>query len=307
MASIVEGQGQSAPLPEDAGREIPVEMEKTYRLLALVRGQTFARPKYVEGDEVMVWPDLVVIEALSALVFTLLLLIMSILVNAPLLPIANATRTPNPSKAPWYFLNLQELLLHMDASLAGVFVPGIALVLLAAIPYIDKSPLGQGVYWYTPNSKKIAWFSAIYTFVLMWFLILIDEPPRPFRILGFWPGFGISRFFSSLADANRPGGSIVPDLPDLPLMGDPYKWLYAFLLPTVVMVGLSVLLVYIVRRVWRADMREVMIALFTAFVVSYVVLTVVGTAFRGHGMELHWPWDVPRVPEGAHIADWLGL
>jgi len=97
-------------LPEDAGREIPVEMEKTYRLLALVRGQTFARPKYVEGDEVMVWPDLVVIEAVSALVFTLLLLAMSILVNAPLLTLANPTQTPNPSKAPWYFLNLQELL-----------------------------------------------------------------------------------------------------------------------------------------------------------------------------------------------------
>jgi quinol-cytochrome oxidoreductase complex cytochrome b subunit len=290
-------------LPEDAGREIPVEMEKTYRLLALVRGQTFARPKYVEGDEVMVWPDLVVIEAISALVFTLLLMAMSILVDAPLLQLANPTVTPNPSKAPWYFLNLQELLLHMDASLAGVFVPGIALVLLAAIPYIDKSPLGQGVYWYSPNSKRIARFAAIYSFILVCLLIIIDEPPREHGpTLGFWPGFGVSVFFGSL----RTRG-IVPDFPDLPAMGDPYVWFYSFLIPVVVMVGLSALLVSIVRRRWRADMREVMIALFTAFVVAFVVLTISGTAFRGHGMELDWPWNHPRFPEGGQIVTWLGL
>ena len=270
---------QPQRLPEDAGREIPVEMEKTYRLLALVRGQTFARPKYVEGDEVMVWPDLVVIEALAALVFTVLLLAMSILVNAPLLTLANPTRTPNPSKAPWYFLNLQELLLHMDPALAGVFVPGIALVLLAAIPYIDKSPLGQGVYWYTPNSKKIAIFSALYAGLLLTFLIIIDE--KKF-------GLGVSRALGNEG------------------LGLPY-FLYGYVLHVVVMVGLSALLVFIVKRVWGADTREVMIALFTAFVVVFTILTVVGTAFRGHGMELNWPWNNPIVPEGAHVVTWLGF
>lgn len=280
-------------LPEDAGREIPVEMEKTYRLLALVRGQTFARPKYVEGDEVMVWPDLVVIEAVAALVFTLLLTLMSVLVNAPLLVVANPTRTPNPSKAPWYFLNLQELLLHMDPALAGVFVPGLALVLLAAIPYIDRSPLGQGVYWYTRNSKQITKFSALYTTVLMIALLLIDEPPRvdehnqPRLSLGFWPGFGISKNFG-------PAG-----------LGLPY-WIYAYAIPIVIMVGLSALLVWIVRRRWNADTREVMIALFTGFVVSFLILTITGTAFRGHGMELYWPWQIPRVPAGAYVTTWLG-
>lgn len=280
-------------MPEDAGREIPVEMEKTYRLLALVRGQTFARPKYVEGDEVMVWPDLVVIEAISALVFTLLMLVLSVLINAPLLTIANPTKTPNPSKAPWYFLNLQELLLHMDPALAGVFVPGLALVLLATIPYIDNSPLGQGVYWYTPNSKKIAKFSAIYTTILLIALIIIDEPPRvdaqnkPRLTLGFWPGFGISKTFG-------PGE-----------LGFPY-WFYAYLIPIVVMIGLPALLVWIIKRRWNADTREVMIALFTGFAISYFILTVVGTAFRGHGMELHWPWENPRIPEGADIITWLG-
>jgi quinol-cytochrome oxidoreductase complex cytochrome b subunit len=248
----------------------------------------------------MVWPDLVVIEAVSALVFTLLLLAMSILVDAPLLTVANPTRTPNPSKAPWYFLNLQELLLHMDAALAGVFVPGGALVLLAAIPYIDKSPLGQGVYWYTQNSKRVAWFSAIYTTILVLALILIDEPPR-FKedpnpndnippearlTLGFWPGIGISYQLNKL--------------------GAP-TWLYNYVIPIVVMIGLSALLVYLVRRLYNADTREIMVALFTGFVVSYVILTISGTAFRGHGMELFWPWQIPRVPEGASIFGNLRL
>jgi menaquinol-cytochrome c reductase cytochrome b/c subunit len=285
-------QTEQQRLPEDAGREIPVEMEKTYRLLALVRGQTFARPKYVEGDEVMVWPDLVVIEAIAALVFTLLLTLMSVLIDAPLLTVANPTKTPNPSKAPWYFLNLQELLLHMDPMLAGVFVPGLALVLIAAIPYVDKNPLGQGVWWYGANSKKIAGFSAIYTTVLMIALIILDEQQRvdkfghPRLVLGFWPGFGI--------------------LKQLNAAGLPY-WFYSDLVPIVIMIGLPALLVWLVKRIYDADMRGAMIALFTGFVVSYAILTIVGTAFRGHGMELWWPWQNPRVPEGATIRTWLGV
>ncbi|HEX5502646.1 MAG TPA: hypothetical protein VFW96_08485 [Thermomicrobiales bacterium] len=287
MARVEENQ-----LPEDAGREIPVEMEKTYRLLALVRGQTFARPKYVEGDEVMVWPDLVVIEAIAALVFTLLLLILSVLINAPLLTVANPTKTPNPSKAPWYFLNLQELLLHMDPMLAGVMVPGLALVLIACIPYIDRSPLGQGVWWYAPNSKKITIFSAIYTTVLMVGLIIIDEQPRvdahgnPRLTLGFWPGFGILKTLNG--------------------MGLPY-WFYSDVVAIAIMLGLPAILVWLVKRRYDADMRGVMIALFTGFVVSYAILTIVGTAFRGHGMELWWPWQIPRVPEGADILTGFGL
>src|SRR5438094_490970 len=130
MARIEENR-----LPEDAGREIPVEMEKTYRLLALVRGQTFARPKYVEGDEVMVWA-----------------------------------------------------------------------------------------------------------------VIIIDEPPRVnaqqqhVLSLGFWPGFGVQYTLIKL--------------------GFP-QFVYGFVVPIIVMLGLSALLVWIIRRVWLADTREVMIALFT--------------------------------------------
>jgi menaquinol-cytochrome c reductase cytochrome b/c subunit len=73
------------------------------------------------------------------------------------------------------------------------------------------------------------------------------------------------------------------------------------------MIGLPALLVWLVKRIYDADMRGAMIALFTGFVVSYAILTIVGTAFRGHGMELWWPWQNPRVPEGATIRTWLGV
>src|SRR5687767_9640052 len=97
------------------------------------------RPRREREEEVLVWPDLVFVEFISAVLFTITFLILSTFINAPLLNRANPDVTPNPSKAPWYFLNLQELLLHMDAGLAGVIVPTLALGAIAAIPIsIDR-------------------------------------------------------------------------------------------------------------------------------------------------------------------------
>jgi len=103
-----------------------IDEQKRQKLLELVRGRALARPTDLAEDEVMVWPSLVVVEAVSAVVFLAILTALSVLVNAPLLERANPNSTPNPSKAPWYFLNLQEMLLHMNAGLAGVIIPTIA-------------------------------------------------------------------------------------------------------------------------------------------------------------------------------------
>ena len=83
-------------------------------------------------------------------------MLLGTLVNAPLEPLANPDKTPNPSKAPWYFLNLQELLLHMNPALAGVIVPTVALVAIAAIPYVDKGTKGLGVWFYNERGPRIA-------------------------------------------------------------------------------------------------------------------------------------------------------
>src|SRR3954463_13559804 len=109
--------GQPAQVPGVPGQ---IDEAKRQKLLELVRGRALARPTDLAEDEVMVWPSLVVVEAVCATVFLGILTFLSIFVSAPLTEHANPNHTPNPSKAPWYFLNLQELLLHMNPGLAGV-------------------------------------------------------------------------------------------------------------------------------------------------------------------------------------------
>ncbi|MDO8611750.1 MAG: hypothetical protein Q7R32_02865 [Dehalococcoidia bacterium] len=132
------------------------------------------RPKREREEEVLVWPDLVFIEFISAVLFTVTFLILSVFINAPLLNRANVNVTPNPSKAPWYFDNLQELLLHMDKAWGGVLVPTIALIFFASIPYIDRSRHMQGVWFGTKYSARIAVITAIYAFIVSFGLVVID-------------------------------------------------------------------------------------------------------------------------------------
>src|SRR3990172_8472929 len=147
------------------------------------RGETpAARPRREREQEVLVWPDLVFIEFISAVVVTLLFVVLSVVFDAPLLNRANLNVTPNPSKAPWYFMNLQELLLHMHSSLAGVIVPTIALILLAAIPYLDRSNEGQGQWFATKNAVKITVFSFVFAAVVTSSLLLFHQN-RPLNVI----------------------------------------------------------------------------------------------------------------------------
>ena len=132
------------------------------------------RPKRAREEEVLVWPNLVFIEFISAVLFTITFTILSVFINAPLLNRANLNVTPNPSKAPWYFLNLQELLLHMDAAWAGVLIPTIALMFFAAIPYIDRNRHMQGVWFGTKYSARITIIAAIYAIVVSFALVSFD-------------------------------------------------------------------------------------------------------------------------------------
>jgi len=99
-----------------------------------------------ESDRVWVWPDLVYTELISLIVCSVVLIVWSIFLKAPLEQPANPANTPNPSKAPWYFLGLQEMLVYFDPWLAGVVLPGLIIVGLICIPYIDKNPKGNGYY-----------------------------------------------------------------------------------------------------------------------------------------------------------------
>jgi hypothetical protein len=116
-------------------------------------------------DKVHTWPYLVRLEMLVGTVVMALMTIWSIVVDAPLEEPANPTKTPNPSKAPWYFLGLQELLVYFDPWFAGVVLPGMIIVGLMVIPYVDINPKGNGYYCF-----KDRWFSV--SFFLFGFLVL---------------------------------------------------------------------------------------------------------------------------------------
>ncbi len=142
---------------------------------AVPRGAVSARPRREREQELLVWPDLVFVEFISAVLFTITFIVLSSVVDAPLLDRANLNVTPNPSKAPWYFMNLQELLLHMHPATAGVITPTVALLLLAALPYVERSTEGQGQWFATPNAVKITLFSFAFSAVVISGLILYDQ------------------------------------------------------------------------------------------------------------------------------------
>jgi quinol---cytochrome c reductase cytochrome c subunit, bacillus type len=138
----------------------------TQRLLTVVKSGSIQQTRAEAQDKVHVWPHLLVIEFAAVLVVTAGMLIFSALVRAPLLGLADFNRTPNPSKAPWYFLGLQELLTMFHPMVAGVTIPGIGLALLAFAPFIDKNPS------HAPADRKFA-ISIFTLFVMLWAVLVI--------------------------------------------------------------------------------------------------------------------------------------
>jgi hypothetical protein len=122
-------------------------------------------------DKIHCWPYLTRLEFLVAIAVVTVLVVWSILVDAPLEEIANPSITPNPSKAPWYFLGLQELLVYFDPWIAGVVVPTLIIIGLMIIPYIDFNPKGNG--YYTFAERKFAVSTFIFGFIVLWVALII--------------------------------------------------------------------------------------------------------------------------------------
>jgi menaquinol-cytochrome c reductase cytochrome b/c subunit len=138
----------------------------TQRLLTVVKSGSIQQTRAEAQDKVHVWPHLLVIEFASILVVLAALTIFSAVVKAPLLGLSDVNKTPNPSKAPWYFLGLQELLTMFHPMVAGVTIPGIGLGLLAVAPFVDKNPS------HFPKDRKFA--IAIFTmFIMLWAVLVI--------------------------------------------------------------------------------------------------------------------------------------
>ena len=145
----MKAEGGAAPVPAGGGGGVATLAPPTgvtgpgghtQRLLTVVKSGSIQDIKSKPVDKVHTWPHLIAAEFTAALFITAFTLVFSIFVNAPLLELANAAQTPNPSKAPWYFLGLQELLTMFHPMIAGVTIPGIVLGLLALAAYLDKNP-----------------------------------------------------------------------------------------------------------------------------------------------------------------------
>ena len=163
-AAPVSAPTRTAPLPTG---NIPTPKKGApdkHRLLALVPPEGIQRVEREQGDRVNVWPHLLIEEFVAMFVLSVGLVVFSTFLNAPLRELANANLTPNPSKAPWYFLGLQEMLRYFHPMVAGITIPTFILVGLAAVPFVDRNPSTR------PGDRKIA--LTLFTMMFMFGAVL---------------------------------------------------------------------------------------------------------------------------------------
>ncbi|MEJ5225055.1 MAG: cytochrome b N-terminal domain-containing protein [Anaerolineales bacterium] len=218
-------------------------------------------PEEEKSERVTTIPHLVRRELVYALVWLAALLVFAMLVPAPLEGIANPDVSPNPAKAPWYFLGLQELLLHFHPLVGAIVIPGLALLALFLLPFVDVNLDNVGVYFRSQRGRALSLVAAGLALLLTPTWVLMDE------YLLDWPAW-------------------LPGLDPLISNG---------LIPlALIVLGLFVLDEWIVR--WLKATPEERILFFAVFLFgAFLVLTAVGIFFRGPGMVLYWPWDMPAA------------
>jgi menaquinol-cytochrome c reductase cytochrome b/c subunit len=155
----------TAPAKKAVGNGQPAVPDRVQRLLAVVKPESIQKVERQPMDRVNVWPHLMAAELISLMVVLFFLTIFSANVNAPLRELANFNQTPNPSKAPWYFLGLQELLRYFHPQVAGVTIPTVIIIGLIAAPFIDRNPSTR------PDDRKLA--IVLFSFFVLSFSILV--------------------------------------------------------------------------------------------------------------------------------------
>ena len=167
----------------DKVSDLAPDSSKSGRLASLIKKT--AAEKVEPEDTVLVWPNLVYLELICSMVAVAIMLFLSLVSPAPLEELASADTTPNPTKAPWYFLGLQELLVYFDPWLAGMVLPTMIIVGLVLIPYVDPNPRGKG--YYTFSERKFSMLGFGFGLALWWVLILVGVFFRGLDWSWYWP------------------------------------------------------------------------------------------------------------------------
>ncbi len=200
-------------------------------------------------------PHLVVREWTVALILLAIIFVLALFLDAPLRERANPAYSPNPAKAPWYFMGVQEMLMHFHPLLGAILLPLAFLTILFWMPWMKYSKRQQGVLFYSEKGKKSAAMSAIIALLLTITLILADE---------YWIHFNL--WF--------------PTLPSFISEG-----LFPLLLYALLFAGYF----YLLKKIYVPEPSETIQAVFVFFLVTYTVLSLTGIFFRGPGMMLRWP------------------
>jgi quinol-cytochrome oxidoreductase complex cytochrome b subunit len=237
------------PSPQKKGGLFPTN--KTYGLMGLMKGKTPAVERDVENT-VMSWPHLLRAELAVFMLCMAVMMVLAYYFDAPLKEHANPLIPENPAKAPWYFLGLQELISY-SAFMGGVGLPGIALLGLGLIPYLDREQDHVGLWFSNGTGKRVA----VQTFFLSVIVVI--------GLLAFAINYGWIRNWW-------------PEAPQL---------LITFINPGTIMVGILVIWSFIVLR-QTGSTRMAAISLFTFFLVAFVILTYVGTELRGPNWDFYW-------------------
>jgi len=216
------------------------------------------------ADTVLVWPDLVYIELIAMVALSAVLIVWSLAIRAPLEQPANPVVTPNPSKAPWYFLGLQEMLVYFDPSIAGVVLPALIILGLMAIPYLDVSGKGSGCY--SIDQRRGAYLLFQFGFLQLWILLILIgtffrgpnwtffglyEPRDPHKILSLH-NVKLSEYFWVLGLGRSlpqpvPGGGLLAELGTI---------LWREIAGVVALGAYFLVLPFALGRTWLGDLRR---------------------------------------------------
>ena len=203
-------------------------------------------------------PNLVVREFAVAMALIAFLLVFSILFDAPIRERANPSFSPNPAKAPWYFMGLQELLMHFHPFFAVVVFPITLLTACFWLPYIKFDDTNQGIWFLSEKGKKAGIYSLAYGFIFTGIFILLSE---------------------YLPDPE----SLLPNIPGLITTG---------LIPFIIVICTILGFMTYLNRKFFINRSEYIQSILIILVISYTVLSLTGILFRGEGMKLIWPWGV---------------